>query len=586
MDVYFHSSTSPASSTGVVTNSNNKKSSIRSFWKIAGIISKHDHRIAPTNEQQIISLKKRAVKYFTAATKPPIQEEEKRQQKDVEPSVPEPSVPEPVLLSAGTSMPTSSSLSTAATSTTKAATAKTQTWTASTTAIDETAINNTSNSLHLEQSSSSTASPNNYRLRKAMAWLGQSFHRFQHSGLLKFQQKRTRMQNTISLPSLVDDHDFHPPLQNSSPASNGRKAFDDIERPSFTYNDSRKSDMEIHIKERDYELDIRVNDVSQTLIRGNLAKITKKISSSKSSSNSIIVPIKEDEQVSLEFVVATQTPKQLLQSITQAIIHHTTANHHTRNNNGKKNSLVAAASTSSSRSPQVVGIARVPHYGTIGKRETRRYKLANPNQVKGWDLDLTVELSYTQAQQQQNSQQQQKKQQPPWTFYTHTSNLTDNDDQDEQCDQETLTQAQTHCHNGDYLTFYVRGKTFPTWERLWVTLQEDRLWLRNFSYKEQREPVDVIPLQHLSRVTKPSLDDQDHVCLGRSHGLVLQMNPEGILRDNNDDDELLEGKVFLFADNATNALHWRRALASYYQPNNNKKKPITNGSKMHAKYVW
>ena len=167
-------------------------------------------------------------------------------------------------------------------------------------------------------------------------------------------------------------------------------------------------------------------------------------------------PIKEDEQVSLEFVVATQTPKQLFQSITQAIIHHTATNHHTRNNNGKKNSLVAAPSTSNNPSPQVVGIARVPHHGTVGKRETRRYKLANPNQVKGWDLDLTVELSYTQAQ-----QQQQKKQQPPWTFYTHTSDLADNDDQDEQCDQETLTQAQTHCRNGDYLTFYVRGKTFP-----------------------------------------------------------------------------------------------------------------------------
>ena len=236
MDVYFHSSASPASSTGVATNSNNKKSTTRSFWKIAGILSKHDHRVAPTNEQQVTSLKKRAMKYFIAATKPALQREQKLQQKDVEPLV-----PAPVLLSAATSMPTSSSLSTAATSTTKAATSTTQNWTASTTAIDEVAINNNnnnnsnSNSLHLERSSSSAATPNSYRLRKAMAWLGRSFHRFQYSGLLKYQQKRTKMQNTISLPSLVDDHDFHPPLPNSSPMSNGRKAFEDIERPSFTY---------------------------------------------------------------------------------------------------------------------------------------------------------------------------------------------------------------------------------------------------------------------------------------------------------------------------------------------------------------
>ncbi|KAI9495372.1 hypothetical protein BDB00DRAFT_814409 [Zychaea mexicana] len=307
-------------------------------------------------------------------------------------------------------------------------------------------------------------------------------------------------------------------------------------------------------------------------------------------------PVKEDEHVSLEFVVATQAPKQLIQSITKAMTNH--HHHHTSKN---------VAAQQHQQPLQVVGVARVPHNGAVGKRETRRYKLANPKQIKGWDLDLTVELSYTQA---EKKKQQQQKQQPPWTYYTHTSGLSDlsASDDDKDCDHETLQQARSHCHQGDYLTFYVRGKTFPTWERFWVTLQENRLWLRNFSYKDQREPIDSIPLQHLSRVTKPSLDDQDRVCVSRSHGLVLQTKPGGIVKDDGDrqeeDQEPLEGKVFLFADNATNALHWRRALAAYtsdvVSSSSSSSKPsgsatssaaaaaavmATNGPGVHSKYV-
>ena len=104
--------------------------------------------------------------------------------------------------------------------------------------------------------------------------------------------------------------------------------------------------------------------------------------------------------------------------------------------------------------------------------------------------------------------------------------------------------------------------------------------MRNFSYKEQREPVESILLQHLSRVAKPSLDDQDHVCLGRSHGVVLQMNPESI--SNQQIQEPLEGKMFLFADNAYNALQWRRALAAYMA----KVKPAFVKGEANPKYIW
>ncbi|KAI8144642.1 hypothetical protein BJV82DRAFT_608045 [Fennellomyces sp. T-0311] len=483
MDVYFHSSTS---SSAAIANDKDKK-----FWQMAKFMSKHDRRIAPSSNE-VTSLKKRAMQYFSAVKPAQKQSLSSSQEQNT------------------TLQPIKPSLS--------------------------------------GQTNSSSAS--SYRLRKAMAWLGRSFHRFQCSGLLKFK----KMGNNQSLSSL-GDYDDH---------STGRHAFEDSERP-FAYSDSKKEDLELHIrvlrvtnlasaKERDYELDIRVNDVSQTLIRGNLIKVTKKISSSKSYPNSVVVQLKEDEQVSLEFVVATQAPKQLMHGLTKAMMN---------------------ASDKNVAPLQVVGLARVPHNGAVGRRETRRYKLANPNQIKGWDLDLTVELSYTQPQKQQ-------KQQPPWTYYTHTSGLSNLtvDDEDEECDHETLKDAQAHCVNGDYLTFYVRGRSFPTWERYWVTLQEDRLWMRNFSYKEQRDPVDSIPLQHLSRVTKPSLDDQDHVCLGRSHGLVLQMNPESI--SNQQIQEPFEGKIFLFADNASNALQWRRALAAYMA---NIKPSVVKGG-ANPKYIW
>lgn len=45
-----------------------------------------------------------------------------------------------------------------------------------------------------------------------------------------------------------------------------------------------------------------------------------------------------------------------------------------------------------------------------------------------------------------------------------------------------------------------------------------------------------------------------------------------------DQDERLEGKIYVFADDATKATLWRKTLSFYYQLNNNNKAVVTDNS--------
>lgn len=127
-------------------------------------------------------------------------------------------------------------------------------------------------------------------------------------------------------------------------------------------------------------------------------------------------------------------------------------------------------------------------------------------------------------------------------------------------------------------------------------LKQDSLLLHDFSYGEQRGPAYEISLNAIERVARPTLDEQDRICLGRTHGLVLQVDPKWLPQHADDDDDesptaraqheeeeeaaIDEGKIFLYADNATHALYWRRSLAGHDKSDN-----ATHNS-IHTRFLW
>ncbi|ORZ06901.1 hypothetical protein BCR42DRAFT_442980 [Absidia repens] len=138
------------------------------------------------------------------------------------------------------------------------------------------------------------------------------------------------------------------------------------------------------------------------------------------------------------------------------------------------------------------------------------------------------------------------------------------------------------CHQGDYLTFYIRSKQFPTWNRYWVTLDHGQLYFRQFS-NEHKGPVESIPLSELQSVCKPGEDIQEQVYFGRQHGIVLKFKTNHIRMDQVvlKDDENVEGYMYLFADSPQKASLWQAvfnayALADYVIPN----------ASINVRYLW
>ncbi|KAI8388637.1 uncharacterized protein BYT42DRAFT_560757 [Radiomyces spectabilis] len=213
----------------------------------------------------------------------------------------------------------------------------------------------------------------------------------------------------------------------------------------------------------------------------------------------------------------------------------------------------------------VVGFLRLTSAGDHGlescNQGTRRYQLTKPKniQIKGLELELVIDL---QVQEEQTSAgklfSKISAQRPGFSYQSLSSEL------DADIRAEDLKAALAHCKAGDYLTFYVRGLAFPTWKRYWVTLKDSQLVLRDFSYKD-KGPVDILPLGYLKDVHKPSCEDEETVCIDRQKGVVLQFDRTSAVMVQPvrlDEDEGLEGKMYLLADNMAHAIHWRRALGN------------------------
>ncbi|ORY97828.1 hypothetical protein BCR43DRAFT_514194 [Syncephalastrum racemosum] len=350
--------------------------------------------------------------------------------------------------------------------------------------------------------------------------------------------------------------------------SNGRSAFDATYHPPPSKHNhetriaSARYGQALHCKilhvnnlassrGQEFDLDIRLNGISQTtLVRGTLCKSSKGQSGCPGPEKTFVLCVEQtsiDEQpFELAFVMARRRGQKIFWR---------------RTKNSTQESII-------------VGVARIAsQHLPNAHHQVVRYRLANPNNVKNWDIELTVELTWeednarstllppavgTHGNDSPPSDPHSDRQ--PWTYYTYTSGLSRLDDEtlsndDVLCDETTLRSSREHCTAGDYLTFYMHGAGFPTWQRFWVTLSDDsKLVLHSFSHKG-KQPMEL-PLSALERVSKPTLDDQEAVCISRAHGLILLVATD-----------TERHKIVAYADHTQHAVHWRRVLNSIIKEN-------------------
>ncbi|CEP17496.1 hypothetical protein [Parasitella parasitica] len=156
----------------------------------------------------------------------------------------------------------------------------------------------------------------------------------------------------------------------------------------------------------------------------------------------------------------------------------------------------------------------------------------------------------------------------PWSYTTNEcpSSSYESIDEDIISDPKELLLSQKHCQQGDYLTIYTRGMAHPTWKRYWVVMEENQLVLNDFTFKDTKHPLSIIPLTPLLSVGKPTLDDCENVGIARKTGIMLQFKRTNAVLSKPvrlESDEGLEGKAYVYGDNEQNTIHWRRALSAY-----------------------
>ncbi|KAI8092246.1 uncharacterized protein B0P05DRAFT_525436 [Gilbertella persicaria] len=177
----------------------------------------------------------------------------------------------------------------------------------------------------------------------------------------------------------------------------------------------------------------------------------------------------------------------------------------------------------------------------------------------------------------------------PWSYTTsqHSALSYESVEEDIVSNPKELITSQQHCQQGDYLTIYTRGRGHPTWKRYWVVKEEHQLALYDFSFKDTKEPLSIIPLAPLMAVAKPSLDDCESVGLSRKTGIMLQFNrSSAILTEfvRLESDEGLEGKAYIFGDSEQHTIHWRRTLSAYVSDQT--RDTVTSKEGVDLKFLW
>lgn len=168
----------------------------------------------------------------------------------------------------------------------------------------------------------------------------------------------------------------------------------------------------------------------------------------------VIEPSDAEEPFELALVVAVKPKPGLMKTMARAV----------RGMAAPQEKLLPTA-------PVVVGVARLSSLDnpqlSSWRREIRRYRLANPNKVKGWVVDVTIERSLEDVQpaETRTAVSASPAQRVPWTYYTYMSGLSNFSEEEEEnvldCSVEALSASISHCKTGGFLTIYVRNTSFP-----------------------------------------------------------------------------------------------------------------------------
>ncbi|ORX59599.1 hypothetical protein DM01DRAFT_1399096 [Hesseltinella vesiculosa] len=423
-------------------------------------------------------------------------------------------------------------------------------------------------------------------LRQAANWLGKPFQRFLTSPLLTTMQANMispheAIKDQVSrlspagllLPRLSQDQLSLDQSLASNPASDQLPWAEQRIRanlPPFDYNFRFVRKKVLRCRDYQYELFVQLNDVTRICQTGVMKKIAKGISAASPKES---FSFEVDSPFSLTFTMCAKPipagltkMKSLLSKMDLGSLHG--QDQHDLSRELEDQESLEKVDLCEATMP-VVGYTSLlsgNRFEAFTGKGLSRYTLTKPiqstttpTQPAGMDLELMVAFHLEDAISPCN---------------TYLSGLG--------TDELDFDAALAACRLGDYLTFYVRTKSVPTWVRYWVTLDHGELYIRQMSY-EHKDPIDSIPLSQLESVSRPWEDLQEEVYFGRKDGIVLQFKKDHIDKTHValDDQETLEGNMYLFADSSKKAALWRTVLSAYATADY-----MTPDPSINAKFLW
>ncbi|KAI8075063.1 hypothetical protein BC940DRAFT_351599 [Gongronella butleri] len=448
-------------------------------------------------------------------------------------------------------------------------------------------------------------------LRQAASWISKPFHRFLGPPMANAQQPHhLEHPQEHMAPVMAQDHDIAgrlsptglllPRISHSSLYASIESSRQSPQMPwaeertqanvrpfDFNFRFARRKILRCRViqitnmsssKEYQYELFVQLNDVTKICQTGSLKKISKGISAASPKES---FSFEVDSPFSLTFTLCAKPIPAGLTKIKSLLSKMDLAAHH--HHQGKDSPVADASSDASSSSSSDGGIceATLPVVGFTSLLSGNRFEAftgkglsrytltkpvvaatgANAGAAAAPDLDLELMVAF-----------QLEDAISPCNTYMSGLGTGELD----------FDAALTACRDGDYLTFYVRTKHVPSWTRFWVSLDHGELYLRQLSY-EHKDPVDSISLSQLESVRRPWEDLQDEIYFGRKHGIVLQFKKEHIDTTHVvlDDQEQIDGYMYLFADSPKKAALWRTVLSAYATADY-----VTPNPAINARYLW
>ncbi|CAO3590299.1 unnamed protein product [Absidia cylindrospora] len=299
-------------------------------------------------------------------------------------------------------------------------------------------------------------------------------------------------------------------------------------------------------KEYQYELYVQLNDDIQALKSGTMKKITKGICAASPKES---ISFEVNSPFTLTFTLCAKPVNSGFSKMKTFISKMDLAHH-------QQTPSVSSSSSSSfqnndnstkfSSEMPVVGstcLVSRERFEAFSGKGLSRYTLTKPHQSKNQKQLDEMNLELMVAFQLEDS-----------VSFSHTCIS------DVSSGEVDFEGALIACHQGDYLTFYIRSKQFP-----------------------HKGPVESIPLSELQTVCKPEEDIQEQVYFGRQHGIVLKFKTNHIRMDQVvlKDDESVEGYVYLFADSPQKATLWQTVFNAYASADY----VIPNAS-INVRYLW